>query len=209
MKNWTDGEPLPTPLGACHALGVMFMWGNHNANEYLAEFCGDDAAADGLTELMIAATGCPETDGTGVSRPICPLNLQQQMTFLRDCSLLLHYVLCIVYCVLCIVYCVLCIVYCVLCIVYYVLCIVYYVLCVVDCGLWIVDCVLWEYRSLIWEYRSLIWEETYRWGLARSQCNRGVSSAACCTSRLVYSIPRCVFTASAAQCTTRSTPGLD
>jgi hypothetical protein len=22
---WSDGEPLPTALGACHALGVMFM----------------------------------------------------------------------------------------------------------------------------------------------------------------------------------------
>jgi carboxylesterase type B len=72
IKTWTDGEPLPTPLGACHALGVMFMWGNHRANEYLAEFCGDDATADGLAELMMdswvsfAATGCPETDGTGV-----------------------------------------------------------------------------------------------------------------------------------------------
>jgi hypothetical protein len=68
---WSDGEPLPTPLGACHALGIMFMWGNHRANEHLAAFCGDGAAADGLAELMMdswasfAATGCPETDGTG------------------------------------------------------------------------------------------------------------------------------------------------
>ena len=37
-----------------------------------AEFCGADAAADGLAELMMdswvsfAATGCPETEATGV-----------------------------------------------------------------------------------------------------------------------------------------------
>ena len=48
-------EPLPTPLGACHALGVMFMWGNHSANEYLAEFCGDDETADELAEVIMDA----------------------------------------------------------------------------------------------------------------------------------------------------------
>ena len=48
-------EPLPTPLGACHALGVMFMWGTHSANEYLAEFCGDDETADELAEVIMDA----------------------------------------------------------------------------------------------------------------------------------------------------------
>ena len=48
-------EPLPTPLGACHALGIMFMWGNHSANEYLAEFCGDDETADELAEVIMDA----------------------------------------------------------------------------------------------------------------------------------------------------------
>ena len=45
IGTWTDGEPLPTPLGACHALGVMFMWGNHKANEYLVPHAVPFAAA--------------------------------------------------------------------------------------------------------------------------------------------------------------------
>ena len=33
----------------------MFMWGNHAANEYLAEFCGDDETADELAEVIMDA----------------------------------------------------------------------------------------------------------------------------------------------------------
>ena len=45
--------------------------GNHDANQYLAEFCGSDANADALAELMMdawvafAATGSPQTEATG------------------------------------------------------------------------------------------------------------------------------------------------
>ena len=45
--------------------------GNHAANDYLADFCGSDANANALSELMMdswvkfADTGSPETPATG------------------------------------------------------------------------------------------------------------------------------------------------
>ena len=62
---------------------MVHAGGNHAANEYLAEFCGSNANANALSELMMdawvsfAATGSPETPKTGqwplhdpLSRPL-------------------------------------------------------------------------------------------------------------------------------------------
>jgi len=55
----------------CARIWAWMRRGNHDANQYLAEFCGSDANADALAELMMdawvafAATGSPQTEATG------------------------------------------------------------------------------------------------------------------------------------------------
>ena len=80
LRTWTGGAPLPTALGACHALGIMFMFGNHDCNGRLAEFCGSGVVEERLARSLgdswvrFAASGDPSIATTGAWPPHDPLS---------------------------------------------------------------------------------------------------------------------------------------
>eukprot|EP01052_Picozoa_sp_SAG31_P021938 SAG31_NODE_1721_length_7453_cov_35.338727_6_plen_394_part_00 len=74
ITHWTDGRMLPTSLGACHALGIMFMFGNHNANSALSKFCGTGDAVDRLAaRLMDSFTTFASTGSREFAQCLVPL----------------------------------------------------------------------------------------------------------------------------------------